>query len=467
LLKSIALFVSRAQKRLVTPSHGLDYLILFILAALPIGLSHAFGMARTRTQTLPTQSGVETLACAGYWDRSNWTSYIVLLPAALFVVRVCADRLFRLSAKTAGHAIVSDLSATKDSTSFHAVLFDSRNLLAALAITLALHVVDMRWQWYYFWHSHDPLWLPRKAPEPLWDWTAWFLTKPHDIRLMYYNLILVLSAYALQFLIVLFAMSLIIAVLRHNLYYLSRIYLRSRPGSGDTTSFIVLNFKDPDGRFGMNRLSTRFNFQIWLLTFAGSFTVLSRLANAQTGPLDNFISNLSVKELISPEKFVDAFLMHLEPLFPTAGQGLFAGIWLVMFIIVLIPARAKLLPLHYGKRSASDYLLEFIPPGSTLDTENKGLSTKADVDVVAHMFAEQSFWPVGDNYAEFLSIGAFIVFFVILAPVPPNSVKHIVYWVALLGVAYSCSKLLFWYFRYRLRSIDDRLVSIPNPKDKN
>jgi hypothetical protein len=131
-----------------------------------------------------------------------------------------------------------------------------------------------------------------------------------------------------------------------------------------------------------------------------------------------------------------------------------------MFFIVLLPARAKLLPIHYNrKRDAREYLLEFIPPDSTIDRETNSLATTKDVNGVAKLFASQSFWPVGDSQAQFLSVGAFFVFFLILGPAVPRSAGYLLYYLALLVAAYTCSKLLFWYFRYRLYSVDERLVS--------
>jgi hypothetical protein len=374
------------------------------------------------------------------------------------VLRDSADRLFRLTPRTKNFPIIPDLTTKKDSANFYTPLFDVRNIATALGLTVFIHLIDMQWQFYYFWHGRNPSWRPLAPPSPLWDWTAWFLTDPTNRRLYTENLILVIVAYISQFLMVLFAISLIIVILRHNLYYLDTVYLRSRPGAADTGSFIVLDFKDGNGRFGMSGLERRFNVTIRLLSFAGIFTLLSRLNNAPRGLLDVFVSKIKVEQLVSG-KFAESLPFDLLPaLFPTAGQRMFAIVWLLMFFVVLLPARAKLLPIHYDKRNARDYLLEFIPPGSAVDTDTNSLASSSDLGDVAKYFAAQAFWPAGNSQAEFLSVGAFFVFFLILGPALRFSFVYILYYVVLLGAAYTASKVLFWYFRYRLYSVSEILV---------
>jgi hypothetical protein len=403
--------VARAQRFIVMPgSPRLHYVVLAALASLPIGLSWLFGMARTATLTLKTSSGLYVGPCVGYWGRPNWLALVALLPLALFTLRTSADRLFKLTSATSATSSIPDLTKSRDEKAFQAALFDSRNIVVSIAITVAIHAIDMKWQIYYFWHARQASWVPPGIPSPVWDWTAWFLSRPRDSVLYWHNLVLVAVAYLSQFLIVLFAVTLIIAILRHNLYYLGVIYLRSRRGAQDTDSFIVLDFENIDHRFGMSRLEDRFNFQIRVLAIAGAFTLVSRFVNSDHSAIDRVVSQLQLSEIASPGKLIDAILNGLPSLFPTAGQIMFAIVWLILFAIILLPARVKLLPIHYGKETAQPYLREFIVPDSDFDQIHNHLAEDDDVTRVATLFSDQAFWPNGNSTAQFLAVGAFFVF---------------------------------------------------------
>jgi hypothetical protein len=450
-----------AQRRIVSPGGPTDYGVLFALTIIPIGLSYLFGMARTLELTMLTSKGPITALCAGYWDRWNWMSYPILLPAALFAVRACCDRLFRLTERTSSSPAIPDLTENKDYESFRGVLFDYRNLLVTMMIVLVIHVIDMKGVVYYFRKALIRNWKPEGLPTPIWDWTAWFLKDLDSRSLLLKNAALVVFAYILQFIIVTLAFTLITAILRHNVFYLGRIYLRSRGGTNDPRSFIVLNFEDGNGRFGMDGLGTRFNVQIRFLAFAGCFTLLSRMSNAQTALFLAFVEQIRFTQILEPTKLLADFPSNLAPLFPDSGQPIFALSWILMFFIVFLPARVKLLPLQRGRRGAKEYLAEFIPPGSEFEIQHNMLAKKKDVDEVAGLFRDQSFWPVGDTYAKFLSVWAFVVFFLILVPIAPSSPQVLLFYLFVIVLAYLSSRLLFWYFRYRLYSVDERLVKKP------
>jgi hypothetical protein len=78
------------QARLFGPGKTIDYLLLMMLAALPLVLSAQIGIAHTQ---VPTIGGAHE-TCMGYWDRTNWVSLIVLLPVALWTARIVSDLLF-------------------------------------------------------------------------------------------------------------------------------------------------------------------------------------------------------------------------------------------------------------------------------------------------------------------------------------------------------------------------------------
>jgi hypothetical protein len=100
-------------------------------------------------------------------------------------------------------------------------------------------------------------------------------------------------------------------------------------------------------------------------------------------------------------------------------------------------------------------LRELLRPGDP----DEVMTASEDVDRVAAKFARQPFWPVGDGRAEALSLGAFFVFFVLLAPLLPVTFTYSLYYGTLLFIAFLLSKTLFAAFRYRLYNFDKRLVS--------
>jgi hypothetical protein len=451
------------QQRLITPGRRLDYLLLFVLAAAPIGLSLDLGFFRTvQSQPFPFPDAMHPghSVCSGYRARLNWTSLVVTLPLALFILRRAADRLYKLTPRTQKRTSITDLVGKNDSPlklAFVEAPFDGRNLLAALAIDIVIHLIDMHDIAAFYWRAKFAPSLIT-APPVKWDWTTWFLSNPGSRSLYWKNLLLVLLAYPSQFLIVLFAISLIILLLRHNLFFLNAIFLRSRAGAGtDPNSYVVLDFNDGNERFGLSALSGQFNEQIGLLSLAAAFTLISRWENSDFQALQLFVSKLTFADISKPKDLAFKILDNSGHPFLTVGQIMFPIAWFFMFLVVMLPASAKWLPLGPVNRingGAKEFLRELLRPGDP----DELMSTSADVDRVAEKFARQPFWPVGDGRAEVLSVGAFFVFFVLLAPLLPVTFMYSLYYGTLLVIAFLLSKVLFAAFRYRLYNFDKRLV---------
>jgi hypothetical protein len=296
-----------------------------------------------------------------------------------------------------------------------------------------------------------------------WDWALWFLSNPADRGLYWKDMGLVALAYVSQFGITLFAISLIILLLRHNVFYLRSIYLRSRARRFPNRPMVPLDFAAADLRFGLQPLFVVFNVQLLMLATAGAYTLVSRSSNSDTTAMSAFLVKLTSGEFKFSE-FWGAVFGNLPQLFPTVGQRIFPVVWIAMFAIVLLPGFVKLLPvpdvLREDEIDARHYLLEFLPPDSERASRTHDLQNKEDVDDAARDFSQQSFWPVSQTSAEFFSVAAFFVFFLIVAPVFTwhPSVGHILFYAALLVMSFLCSAALFSVFRYTLRVIDPRLV---------
>jgi hypothetical protein len=452
------------QQRLITPGTRLDYLLLFVLAALPIGLSVDFGLFHTvqsQPFSFPDTIRAGHFVCSGYWARPNWTSLVITLPLALFIVRRAADRLYKLTPRTEKRTSITDLIKDHDSPlklAFAESAFDGRNLFATLAIVIGIHLIDMHDIASFYWRAKFAPSLITMPPVK-WDWTTWFLTNPGSRSLYWKNLLLVLIAYPSQFLIVFFAVSLIILLLRHNLFFLDSIFLRSRAGAGTgPDSYVVLDFNDGNERFGLSTLSGQFNEQIGLLSLAAGLTLISRWVNSDFQALQLFVSKLTFTDISKPKDLLFKILDNSGHPFVTVGQIMFPTVWFLMFLVVMLPASAKWLPLKPANRingGAKEFLRELLRPGDS----DEVMATSDDVDRVAAKFARQPFWPVGDGRAEVLSLVAFFVFFVLLAPLLPVTFTYSLYYGILLVIAFLLSKTIFAAFRYRLYNFDRRLVT--------
>src|SRR6185503_19228709 len=152
---------------------------------------------------------------------------------------------------------------------------DPRNAAGALAIALAITVVDLREvaSYYVTALQGQPL---RVCPREL-DWTVQFLAGG-DLTL-WSNASLLAAGYFCQFVLSALAMMLIALPLRHNLFYLETIYLRHRAARYPDTQHIVLDFDDVERCFGLRVLNSTFNLQVAVLIIGGAVVAISRLVN--------------------------------------------------------------------------------------------------------------------------------------------------------------------------------------------
>ena len=456
-------FAGAIQRRLYHHTSLTDYVLLMVLASIPLALSGWVGIAHTRQASVQHAQ----LECWGYLTRPNWVSLILLLPAALWFARFIAGLLFGASSEAGRYTRIPDLITDKRDEAkrrFIEAFADGRNLVAAIALAFAIQMLDMWKTLVPYAHYLAGTRIPLQEFRARWDWSLWFLSNPADRSLFWKDLLLVVTAYASQFGVIIFAMSIIILLLRHNLFYLESIYLRDRAESNTGRPMVPLDFDAPDRCFGFHSLFMVFNVQLLVLAIAGTFTLISRSANSDATALSNYLATLTHGDF-KFSAFWSAIFGHFPALFPTVGQGLFPLCWLGMFLVVLLPAFVKLLPLPrtIGRNQvdARDYLLEFMPPDSPRARTTSDLQKSGDVDEAATAFSKQSFWPVSQTSAEFFSVTAFFVFFLVLAPVFTLhfSTGLFLFYCFLLIMSFACSAALFAVFRYMLRIIDARLVN--------
>lgn len=452
---------NRAPSRLLTrcfnPDKHLDYVWLTIFAALPAVIAMPIGVFDTVDGFI------------GYGDRYNWMLLIPLLPLAAYALRWTAKRIgpfhrvHMTSAPPVVALIKTDAARVLGYRALRSALLASNNLYAALLITLVIHVADMHNLARFYLSDavtvcptatcvqestvkqRQVLTLERPAGGTAFtvekDWSIAYLNPNTSIN-KGSNLAMVVSAYAVQFAIVFIGMLLIIIILRHNLFFLSHIYQRRRVTPGEEALRIQIDLDDPDKCFGFRPANDAFNVQVLTLTMAAFFILGTRFTNVGPG----------------------------TGLFPDIGQWLCTFGWLAALAMVSLPILIKLLPRlpcpgpERAPASLVNYLREFLPDETWLSNRE---TSAAEVQAVAAKFAENAFWPTGNNRAWQLYFLSFWVFFIALVPNPRALVETLPDWSmyvswAISGVlAWGTTWSLFFFLRMMLTYIDSRLVDLP------
>lgn len=447
----------------------LDYLWLTAFAAFPIALSMMIG-AHTASDGF-----------IGYWARVNWMTLAVILPIATFALRWLATRIGPISSSALPSSpppvielIKSDAGKEKAYAALRRALLAPNNLLIALIITLLIHVADMAQLGGVYLSGASSLCtststvdgcaMEIQGPEnikesgPLrWlevsfaganfavekDWSVAYLSSERKVG-KWPNLALNVSAYSVQFAVVLIGILCIILMLRHNLFFLSRIYQRRRVKPGEESSYIHINLDDDDACFGFRPANDAFNVQVLMLAFAAVFILATRFANVGPG----------------------------TGLFPDVGQWLVVLAWLGALAIVSLPIMVKLLPRTPSRGaelvpvSLVGYLREFLSDQAWAIGND---TPPEEINAVAARFAENAFWPTGNNRAWQLYFLSFWVFFIALVPRVTAIVDYdtsyvwldVVGWAVAGGLAWGATWLLFRFLRALLTYIDQRLVESP------
>src|SRR6185503_1155320 len=146
---------ARLQRRVLT-GPPTDYLWLAGLGTLPLAL--AWWAGALSNSTIPSPSVLAALCqgggsparmIAGYGSRPNWWPYFFILSLTLLIIRIVARRLFPLSndGGEGAHGLLRRIRGRDHTTALarlREVGMDPRNAAGALAIALAITVVDLR-----------------------------------------------------------------------------------------------------------------------------------------------------------------------------------------------------------------------------------------------------------------------------------------------------------------------------------
>lgn len=472
------LFVSltELQKRLLNSHKYRDYVYLFLIGFIPIIFSALIGVHKS--------VNIQNIVRAkGYWDYYNWTFYPLILPISLYLLRWMADIFFSLSSRSYERENLLSFFENREpevknriQDKLIEISIDVKNIAIALCLDIFFHIADIRetitlYVLYYQNQNYIP------TTNNL-GWSSFFLL-PNLLQKQFLqtggikfvdaqlNLLLVFLAYLNQFIIILIGFIAIILVFRHNLFYLQRIYQRSRVPERQIKYHIILDFDDPNRRWGLTRLNLIFNIQVVFLVVAGLFLLLSRYANVsnQYYSLGLLIDLSNEPGGIIKNLYKILEKISLNKLFPDVGQVVIAIGWIIAFAVVSLPSCTKFIPfislnvLRQGM-TITDYLREFITPQQ--ENRNYPLDTDQNVNSVAQKFARNSFWPAGDDIARSLFYFAFFVFFVLLIPLDLNinKIENIANICLVFMLSISVTFGTLWLLKFVLSHVDSRLVKL-------
>jgi hypothetical protein len=248
-----------------------------------------------------------------------------------------------------------------------------------------------------------------------------------------------------------------VLLLRHNLYFLSRIYQRRRARRNKLGPYIVVDWCHLDKRFGFGGANHAFNCEIRILALAGILLLASRYHNVPAEQSRSLYDAIPVLLKLVKLDFTDVDkLRAIGGTLPDVGQWMLIISWLLLLVIISIPAGVKFLP--FGDRDGLDmdrtrYLKEFMPDQRWPGDEK--------IDETARMFARNSFWPTGDSRADWLFGSAMTVFFLMALPLRPILGKipeFLGCCTMLVALGFGIAAVVFRLLRASIAYIDNSLV---------
>jgi TIR domain len=417
-----------------------DYGMAFAVGAWPILLAYLIGAHWTIGEHV------------GYWEirNANWWSLTVLLPLLLLAFRFAMMRIVPVGSSRPPPLqppvidLLREESAKKHVyEALRRCVLSKRNVVFTLGVTLIVHILDAP--------TVLGPYLETRKGDP--SWANIFQVNPAIDKLD--NLLLLVFAGIAQFSAAFLGILTIVLFFRHNWFFLGNVYQRRWVPAGKEAQFFQINPKDVNRCFGFRIANVAFNMQVWGLMIAGAAMFLSRYQSVIKSGGSRIQDGLT-----------------LSALFPLPTQWVMALSWLVALLVVALPAFVKLLPripMGGARRvelSISKYLHEFFSD-KAWPKDRSGRDEP--LQIVAARFAQNSFWPTGDNRARVLFFFAWWIFFVVLLPVPlfvtllpmplsyPSAV--VVVFVSFAVPAYAARLATFAALRQSLRYVDELLVA--------
>ncbi|MEH1847855.1 MAG: hypothetical protein V7L25_23465 [Nostoc sp.] len=437
--------IQKLQQRLLNFEKYQDYLLATIFGLIPIVFAKLIGIWE------PIDIGNNQYI--GFSKSTNFISLVFLVPAALFLLRICSKKLFGIQETSLEKVPLLTMFSEQHfkrqvRENLEKTVVNPKLPIIIFGINIVFHYFDMR----KIFNDYLQSFIGNQVTfhiYPSREWVSLCFIREDKISISK-NFIFLIVAHIPQFIIVFIAFMLISEVLLHNIFYLKLIYQRSKVLPKDINYHIVLDFDDTSERFGLKDISFIFNLQLVTLVVTGLFCLFSRFAYV---PEDKRLDVLNMQ------------FPKLSDLFPEFGQYIILIAWLIAFIIVLIPSFVKFLPI-FSKDVWNDswtrdsYLKEFIPPN--YDQDKYPMNTLEEVSKVATKFARSSFWPIGDDIARYILYYVFTVFFLLIFPI--KLYRGLITFLTIiifiiLGI--TCGNLFLYAYKWGLSHINGTLTN-PN-----
>ena len=417
-----------------------DYLYIALYGLIPSVLAVQLGAA--------SRLEVDGVVYAGWFEAWNFWPFFALIPFVLWLLRLTFARMVHVTpARVPDELPPPILNLFHHNPDRQAVYDLLRNWIASpklmgltLASSLLVNAIDVS--------EMVLIYLDRTPIRPgEFDWSVMYQA---GVMSKSANALFCILAYGLQFMIITLGMWCLAILIAHNLFFVRHVYQRSRVAPGEEQNCITLELDDVDRCFGFRAADKGFGTQMIVLGVIGAFTLLSRFTN-----VDNVADNVRLDELILGTNEVPLNV------FPDVGQAMLALSWVVVLAIITTPLLVKLLPRlpGYGKLddlNVEAYLREFLTPRQWTFGERP---TAKQINVLAARFANNHFWPTGDNRASSIFFVGFWVFLIILYPVKTDDVRILLPSVVFLGaLAWGLRGLLFRFLESSLSYVDERLV---------
>jgi len=435
--------LSRMTLAMLDRNRRWDYLILFLICGLPSALAVAMGV--------DDSTKFNGQIYVGWFDKYNFWPLVIVLPLALWLLRRTFAQVACITPAEIPNPPPPLVMLFRSNPSQQQVYELLRNWISspkvmgiALLITIGIQVADLS-------ELVGVYLLDAPVRVEEMDWSVMFHA---GVISKSSNAIFCVFAYIVQFLITLLGIFGIAFLTSHNLFFLDRIYQRSRVAAGEEDQYITLDLEDVNRCFGFRAANSAFNTQVIALAIAGMVILFSRFANVTA--VDN---SLGIGELLNWSSLVDMTF------FPDIGQILLAIGWFLTLFIVSSPALVKLIPRLPIVGGSSDlsiesYLREFLTDAQWRYGDNP---SEKQINLMAAKFAHNGFWPTGDNRASQLFFFSFWVFLVILYPIRTNDIVILTISLIVLGViAYGLRTVLLTLLNSSLSYVDDRLTN-PRP----
>ena len=447
--------IRRVLARVLDPSRKLDYAFAAMIGTAPSAVALLAGNHRS----LPYQD----LIYQGFWEDPAWVTYIGFVPLALFLFRWAMARIAPIGSPDLPEELPGVVELVRSDAGRRATYVALRdrilwpgNLVVTALLIATFSVVDVRNALGVYLAG-----LPSDyAGEQ--DWAIMFVTGHVD---KWANAAQLSVAYAAQFVILSIPVLFLVLMIQHNLFFLKRVYQRRRVPPSEAENYVVVDLEDPDFCFGFRKANAAFNVQVSCLYLAGLILIFSR--HSRVGEASRAATHILTGWFPGSGPWDGSSPVWSE-LLADFGQWVAVLGWLGGLLIISAPGWVKLLPLipftGAGRAAATvtGYLREFLPDSDwPFDRE----PTRNEVDQLASRFAQNHFWPTGDNRAARLFSIAILAGLWLVFPVwfgEYGSGRTLGAFALLSVSALVITALFFAFLVYWIWGVDARLVrSVP------